>query len=228
MFTLDNVVPWGRSFEEYRQMFALSDADLGLRTLGCADGPASFNAGATRRGGAVVSADPLYRWDAAEIRGRIDATRERILDEARRNAAQFVWASIRSVEELGRVRTAAMEDFLDDYPDGKAEGRYVDAALPELPFGDASFGLALCSHFLFLYSRQHDTAFHRAAILEMCRVAGEARVFPLLALDGGRSPHLDPVAADLRGSGYHVSIEPVPYEFQRGGNEMLRVSARRT
>jgi len=30
MFTLDKVVPWGRSFAEYRRMFALSDADLGL------------------------------------------------------------------------------------------------------------------------------------------------------------------------------------------------------
>ena len=203
-------------------MFALSDADLALRTLGCADGPASFNAGATRRGGGVVSVDPLYRWDATEIRGRIDATRERILDEARRNAAQFVWSSIRSVDELGRVRTAAMEEFLDDYPDGRAQGRYVDGALPDLPFADASLELALCSHFLFLYSQQHDAAFHRAAIVEMCRVAGEARVFPLLALDGGRSPHVDPVAADLRARGYTISIESVSYEFQRGGNEMLR------
>jgi hypothetical protein len=227
MFTLDNVVPWGRSFDEYRQMFALSDADLGLRTLGCADGPAGFNAGATRRGGAVVSVDPLYRWDAGEIRGRIDATRERILDEARRNAAQFVWTSIRSVEELGRVRAAAMEDFLDDYPEGKAQGRYVDGALPALPFADASFELALCSHFLFLYSQQHDAAFHCAAIGEMCRVAGEARVFPLLALGGGPSPHVDPVTADLRARGYTISIEAVPYEFQRGGNEMLRARAPR-
>jgi hypothetical protein len=43
MFTLDLVSPWGRSFEDFRRMFALSDADLRLRILGCADGPASFN-----------------------------------------------------------------------------------------------------------------------------------------------------------------------------------------
>jgi hypothetical protein len=60
MFTLDQVVPWGRSFEEYRRMFALSDAELHLRILGCADGPASFNAESTRRGTAVISIDPLY------------------------------------------------------------------------------------------------------------------------------------------------------------------------
>jgi hypothetical protein len=61
MFTLEQVVPWGRSFEEYRAMFALSDADLEGRVLGCGDGPASFNAVATQRGANVVSCDPIYR-----------------------------------------------------------------------------------------------------------------------------------------------------------------------
>jgi hypothetical protein len=28
----------------------------------------------------------------------------------------------------------------------------------------------------------------------------------------------------LQAEGYATSIEPVPYEFQRGGNEMLRVA----
>jgi hypothetical protein len=31
MFTLDQVVPWGRSFDEYRRMFDLTDDELGLR-----------------------------------------------------------------------------------------------------------------------------------------------------------------------------------------------------
>ena len=54
MFTLEQVVPWGRSFDEYCRMFALSDDDLTLRILGCGDGPASFNAEANRRGKSSV------------------------------------------------------------------------------------------------------------------------------------------------------------------------------
>jgi hypothetical protein len=50
MFTLSDVVPWGRSFDEYQRMFVLSEDDLATTILGCADGPASFNAEATRRG----------------------------------------------------------------------------------------------------------------------------------------------------------------------------------
>lgn len=66
-FTLDQIVPWGRSFDEYVSMFALTDADLTGRILGCGDGPAGFNAEATRRGCRVISCDPLYRCSASTI-----------------------------------------------------------------------------------------------------------------------------------------------------------------
>src|SRR5437773_1297003 len=108
MFTLDQIVPWGRSFDEYRRMFALTDADLGLKIVGCGDGPASFNAEATRRGAAVISCDPIYRYNAAQLRERIGSTYEEILEQTRRNAGEFVWRTIHSVDELGRVRMAAM------------------------------------------------------------------------------------------------------------------------
>ena len=44
---------------------------------------------------------------------------------------------------------------------GRADGRYVEAELPTLPFADRSFDLALCSHLLFLYSVQLGEEFHR-------------------------------------------------------------------
>jgi len=160
MFTLDQVVPWGRSFDEYLRMFALTEPDLGSRILGCGDGPASFNAEATRLGARVISCDPIYRWTTAEIQERIAATHDAVLDQTRRNVEDFVWgATIRSVEELGRVRMAAMQIFLDDYEAGRVAGRYVDAELPTLPFADGAFDLALCSHFLFLYTTQLGEAF---------------------------------------------------------------------
>ena len=226
MFALDQVVPWGRSFDEYRCMFGLTDNELRLRIVGCGDGPASFNAEATRRGAQVISVDPIYCLETTQIRDRIAATYDTILDQTRRNADEFVWESIQSVEELGHVRMAAMQDFLNDYGPGRVEGRYVDAELPTLPFADAAFDLALCSHLLFLYSSQLGEAFHRSAIREMCRVAAEIRIFPLLALGGAPSPLVNPTVGAFRDSGYDVSIEDVPYEFQRGGNRMMRLRKR--
>ena len=107
MFTLDHVVPWGRSFDEYRRMFALSDDDLRLKIIGCGDGPASFNSVATRHGSSVVSCDPIYRYDLDRLRERIAATYDEILKQTRQNAKEFVWTSIRSPEELGETRMAA-------------------------------------------------------------------------------------------------------------------------
>lgn len=207
-------------------MFRLSQADLGTRILGCGDGPAGFNAEATRLGASIVSCDPIYRWGVDELRERIAQTRNQVLEQTRRNQEAFVWTSIASVDDLERLRMAAMEEFLADYPDGLSQGRYLQAELPVLPFAAASFDLALCSHLLFLYSNQLGGAFHRAALLELLRVAPEVRVFPLLTLAGAPSPFLDDCIELLEQTGHRVTVEPVPYEFQRGGNRMLRCRRR--
>ena len=196
------------------------------KILDCADGPASFNAEATLRGSQVVSCDPLYRFDGEQIRRQIDATFPEVMEQTRRNAAQFVWNDIPSIEELKRFRRIAMHAFLADYDQGMLQGRYVEAQLPTLPFADASFDLALCSHFLFLYTDQLSKSFHVRAIMEMCRVATEVRGFPLVALDALPSRYTDSVSAQLRQGGFGVSVERVPYEFQRGGNQMMRIRSR--
>jgi len=52
--------------DEYVAMFALSQQDKTSRILGCADGPACFNAEMHDCGHSVVSADPIYRFSAEE------------------------------------------------------------------------------------------------------------------------------------------------------------------
>jgi hypothetical protein len=204
-------------------MFALSERDLAGRILGCGDGPASFNSVLTKRGGRAVSVDPLYRFSADEIRARIRETRPDVLEQTRRNRHEFVWRDIPCVEELGRIRMAAMEEFLRDFPASRREGRYIQGRLPALPFEDGEFDIALCSHFLFLYSGRLSEDFHVQCIREMCRVAREARIFPLLELGAAKSRHIENVIARLKSEGFTAVIEAVPYEFQRGGDQMLKV-----
>jgi hypothetical protein len=222
---LNEVIPWGRSFEEYRRMFALSDADLAGRILGCGDGPASFNAEATARGHAVVSCDPIYACSPAEIERRVEDCYADLIAQVRRHPDGFVWDQFHDPDHLGQCRLAAMRRFLADFEAGKAEGRYVTAALPRLPFEDGQFDLALVSHLLFLYSERLDFEFHRAAVEGLLRVAREVRIFPLLTLDRKPSPHVEPIRTHACGKGWRAEIAAVPYEFQRGGNEMLRLSS---
>jgi hypothetical protein len=222
-FALDQIVPWGRSYDEYVPMFSLTEDDLHLSVLGCADGPSSFNSGLTRRGGKVISADPLYQYTKEQISQRIKETRNEVLKQTRKNASEFVWSTIQSVEELDSIRMSAMEEFLGDYEEGLAEGRYVPESLPNLSFDDKQFQLALCSHFLFLYSAHLDLDFHIDSIHEMCRVADEVRIFPLLQLGLKPSPYVGPVIKHMEEIGYEAEIVEVEYEFQRGGNKMLKI-----
>jgi hypothetical protein len=150
-------------------------------------------------------------------------TFDEVIKQTRQNQEKFVWEVIESPEDLGKVRMAAMQEFLADYDNGRESGRYVAAELPDLPFAVEAFDIALCSHFLFLYSDNLSLEFHQRAIEGMCRVAREARIFPLLNYNAEPSPYLDPLLRSLASDGYALSIERVPYEFQRGGNAMLRV-----
>jgi hypothetical protein len=221
--TIASVYPWGRSFDEYVRMFALSQRDLGLRIVSCADGPAAFNCEMNRRGRTVISCDPLYQFGTQEIRARIEQTSVLLVDLARKNPHLFVWEQIQSPEELLRLRMEAMQQFLNDFPCGLTDGRYVDQSLPRLKFENDRFDLAICSHFLFLYSDKLSLDFHLASIAEMCRIASEVRIFPLVDMKAERSAHLALVLARLCEIGFDAAIEKVEYEFQRGGNQMLRI-----
>lgn len=223
---LDDVVPWGRSFDEYRAMFALGPDELATRVLDCGGGPASFNAEATELGARVVSMDPLYAFGTEKIERRVRETFDVIVAQTRANAGNYVWERFPDVEALGAARMATMRRFLSDYETGRAADRYVAAALPTLPCVDDAFDLALSSHLLFLYSEHLSAEFHLASMRELLRVAREVRVFPLLTLTGAPSPHLPSVGEALERDGHLVEVRRVGYEFQRGGDSMLRVCRR--
>ena len=213
---LQGIVPWGRSFDEYVRMFALTPADLDRSIIDCAAGPSSFNAQMRRRAKRVISADPIYQFTAEQIRGRVEAVRDTMMAQVRADPGQFIWEFIRSPEHLEQVRLGAMEQFLADYSGEGATGRYRAESLPRLRFDDGEFELALCSHFLLLYSDRLDEAFHVSAVAELLRVAREVRIFPVTDLAGKHSPHLPAVRRR-----FHADLVRVPYEFLRGANEML-------
>lgn len=220
---LNSIVPWGRSFAEYKAMFCLSDDELQSKILGCSDGPASFNAELTEQGGSVTSIDPVYQFSSSQLENRISEVYDEVLSQVRLNQTEFIWDTIPSVEALGETRMAAMRQFLADYEAGKKEQRYIEASLPTLPFNDKQFDIALCSHFLFLYSEHFSMDKHIDAIKELCRVAKEVRIYPLVALDGDMSDHLEPVVSALKAENLNVDLMQSQYAFQKGATQMLVV-----
>ena len=220
---LDKVVPWGRNLEEYKLMFALSDADLNKSILGCGDGPASFNAEMTELGYSVVSIDPIYEFSAQQIKQRVQETYELVIKQVKQNSNNYIWKNFRDADELGYARLAAMEKFLLDYETGRTAGRYLPQSLPHLELANNQFELCVCSHLLFLYSEQLSLDFHIASIHSLLKISPEVRIFPLLKLDCEISPYLEPVIQIFSSQGFDVKVQPVAYEFQKGGNQMLKI-----
>ena len=151
-FKLDNVVPWGRSLQDYTQMFNLSRQDLQKSIIDCAGGPASFNAEQYQAGNTVISCDPVYQFTVEEIRDRINQTYPLIIQGLETNYHKFVWQDIKSPEDLGKTRMAAMNKFLDDFETGLQQQRYRTELLPNLNFADHQFDIALMLSFVvFLF-----------------------------------------------------------------------------
>ena len=137
----------------------------------------------------------------------------------------FTWI-FHSLEEYCQVHINAMKEFLYDYNDGLREGRYIHGSLPKLPFKDNEFDIALVGNLLFVYSQQLSEDFHIQSIMELCRVSPEVRIFPLMEV-GIRKPsrYLEPVLDKLSKEGYRARKVKIQYEFKKGANEMLQITA---
>lgn len=79
-------------------------------------------------------------------------------------------------------------------------------------------------HYPFLYSDHVSRDQHILSMKESCCVAKEARVYPLVTLDGIRSEHIDPIVSKLMDHGLDVSFHKARYRLQKGAEEMMVVS----
>lgn len=210
----------GRTYEEYRAMFDLgghTGSALAGRVLDCPAGVGSFVAGARERGRDAVGVDLLYDRPRAEIERLAREDCRANVEQLRTKRELFEWSYYGDIATRAAHLRRAFRTFLADYP----AGPYVAGALPDLPFADGAFDLALSANLLFLYDDRLDYAFHRAALVELARVADEVRLFPLASLDTDRSVFVSRALADLRAMGLVVETRAVPYEFQPGATEML-------
>ncbi|WP_138494417.1 SAM-dependent methyltransferase [Paenibacillus pinistramenti] len=218
---LSRVVFIGRTFEEYRSMFSLSEEELrGRRILDCPAGACSFTAIASQKGAEVTAADIAYHHPFEQLvdKGLQDIEHAMLsMEKARSN---YLWDYFGSVEGLKQHRIQALADFSAHVKENPE--RYVPAVLPELPFKDGEFELTLSAHFLFMYGDRFDYEFHQQTLQELLRVtSGEVRIYPLIDLSSRRYEHLDKLTAFLQSQGYHTEEVEVQYEFQKGADRML-------
>lgn len=209
-----------RSYDEYVAMFRLDQSDLTKTILDCSAGVAGFAAAAGRRGARVVAVDPAYAMPREELAqlGKADLDRGSAIAAQHPDRFTFDWYG--TPEHRQELRLRSLAQFLPDFL--MHPQRYVAGQLPRLPFRDDAFGLAVCSHMLFTWADELGLDWHRAALLELARVAPEVRVFPTVLQGRGEPvPFWSDLMADLDRTGLRTERRQVPYEFQVGANTML-------
>lgn len=211
-----------RPLPAYRDMFLLGDDDLTAGPiLDCPAGASPFGAQVRALGGEVVSVDPAYA-EPGGLADRARADLDRIVAWQRAHPGGFDWSYLGSPSRIRRTWRAAIDAFEADLTvDGM---RYVAAALPDLPFPDGRFAMAVSGFLLFVYPELLDLDDHRDALLEAVRVTrGEVRVFPLHDTVGTPYPHLDRLRADLRDRGVETAVRATgcSYSPRPGSDRML-------
>lgn len=232
-FQLEKVYFFGRTFDEYIQMFNLNLLQMKhQRILDCAAGPASFAAEANWKGLDVVACDPMYDKDSEEVVRIAQNDIECAMHEAARCRDRFCRDNEQEDIEFTAQKLRALLHFAQDYQCESSRDRYVQAFLPNLPFQNDEFDMALCSYLLFFYSdirdggvmpnNKLDYDFHLHSVRELLRVVKkEVRIFPLVSPNSVQHPYLIRLLDDL--SKMNVNCDIVPTEFKDvvNGNEML-------
>ncbi len=241
-FILNDVAFYGRTFDEYVEMFNLDpDKMPGMRILDCASGPASFSAEAKQLGIYAFACDPMYVHTSQDLIPRAADDIKLCIRKSGAHQALFE-TSANSINEKSSHYVAekqrAIFTFSRDYTDGKAEGRYIAGRLPDLPFASNSFDLVLSAHLLFVYASRTNggmleddrfsLGFHIESIMEMLRVSrNEVRIYPLKGPNSTGTPLLNAVLEFLRRANIETELIGVNYKDIVGADKMLRIKKKK-
>jgi hypothetical protein len=215
----------GRSWDEYLQMFKLTEDELKNRSfLDCAAGASSFCAYLANWGGKVQAVDLHYDQDPLVLKKLCEEHLEALVRALEPLKKEFEWTYFRDLDELKDHRKLSCQEFYQDY--SQNPDRYTKGDLTHLPFVDGQFDIVLSSHLLFIYDHRLDLEFHLQVVEEMCRVAREeVRIYPLVKHKKRKSDFLKPVWERMS---HMVKLElvKVNYQFRRGGDEMLVIKVK--
>lgn len=213
----------GRTFDEYRKMFSLTDDELKRHTfLDCPAGACSFVAEANKKGINATACDIEYGKSFDHFQEQCDQEVEKIKIGFSGSEDLFDWSFYGSLDHLLTYRKKAAMLFLEDYE--QRIDTYVPGMLPTLRFLDNQFDIVLSGHFLFLYADRLDFNFHLTSILELIRIAyKEVRIYPLMALDGSSYPQMEKLLEAISEQGHYPKIKVINFEFIKGCNSMLSI-----
>ena len=221
---MDRLVLWGHHLDEYRDMFDLPEAALGMRFLEFQSGVSAFQADLRGTAAHMVSYDTWFGLDKSTLQQQIESSFSARLAQIKQRSEAFDLSRYAgSLDKLVAYRRQGIAEFLHDYDLGHAEGRYLQAVGTRLPFADFFFDYAVSAHHFFSASAPQTMDYYLNTIEELARAAKEVRIFPLVDAQGVPSELLGPVILALQQKNYGIEVREVAYHLQPKGNAMLRI-----
>lgn len=226
---------FGRRKVEYEKMFALKLSELkNKKILDCSSGPTSFISETRPLGLNVIGCDPMYSRSKIDLSNIGNESIKKFIEILsffpEEKLSRKFYSSIDEIEEAGKT---ALEFFLNDYEIGRKENRYIDAALPFLPFENNTFDLVLCGHFFFVYSdtvsdnyKDLNYEFHLNSALELLRISKqELRLFPIPHKNGDlrKGGYAERLLTDLKTKGIQAILQFVDYAIPKDGGDLLLI-----
>lgn len=199
---------WVYNLDDYKKLFALSEADLQKSILEFPGYFSSCNAEITALGGKIVSLDPLYQLSPEQMAEHIDQLFKFRLSDWRQYLQKRPW--------LNTWRKNA-EKFLADYALGKQQGRYQT---PAAYSAEKMYDLLLSADYLFKNGNKVDQIMD-----QLCHMATEVRIFPLPNVEH-ISSELGPLMLSFQQRNFGVEVRAISYPQRNDGKAMLRIWAK--
>lgn len=221
-----NLTLWGHALLDYQAMFGLTEDHLEKKILDWGSGPSSFNVEMFERGNRVISCDELYGLPRNELEHDVADLFQAMLNRIEHHEEHFNWEEILSLDNFSRQRQQNINKFLSDIELGLAEKRYFPWPLNSLSFQPFEFDLALCPYYFFGNRINEDLNAHVKILTELCQLAAEVRIYPIVNVSDSISPIVGPLVLALQQANITVEIREVACHFRKNGNAMLRLLVR--
>jgi hypothetical protein len=210
------------TYEDYCKMFALDEILLQRKIIDFPGAFSSFNATAHQKDQSVVSLDGLYDLGTAMIENVVSQQKQIWINHVSQMSGTPDLFPI-AQEKFAKFKLSS-DLFLDDYTNGKEQQRYqAGDSESKLPFDDHSFQLALCSHWLF--KQDFDLKQTIDFIDELCRVAGEVRIFPINNAKYEAPEFLGHLMANYQTRGFQISCIAIEFDKHETGSAMLSITS---
>jgi len=222
--TLDQVALVGRTYTEYKRMFAVTKESLeGKKVLDVAAGVSSFCAIGNAVGLNITAIDPAYYFMADEIETKAEEDLDTVLAKLAFNKSHYNWDFYHDIEGVRISRFKAYQTFLKDYQSNTSN--YIPGEVSKLPFEDKEFDTTLVSHLMFLYDHLFTEEEQIATFRELIRVTrNEIIIFPTKNLSGQNSKWVDLIIKNTEFLEHTFRLEKAQFEFQKGNSLRLRVT----